>query len=179
MPRYFAYRPARQRNDFAPLRYATRHDATRCIASPRNTTQRLMIKRKHISLKTRCASLIIQCGLIPYDDAKLMTDDQILSLTEIDHNVLHETGHPNRDRAYNLTHMLIKAHREKTKQDAKVIAKGRRIRAKQKMYLAASTGLYESTGGPFRKIGSRVRKIQSRGFIKAFRRKMDGTVEKR
>lgn len=88
-----------------------------------------MAKRKHISWKTKYAAALLKLGDVPYSDAKSMTEDQIISLYAVDHNILHETNHPDRDRFWNLTPMLIKPHREKTKRDATVIAKGRRIRA--------------------------------------------------
>lgn len=131
---------------------------------------RRVSQRKHISLKTRCASLIIQCGLIPYDDAKLMTDDQIISLTVVDHNILHETGHPDRDRAYNLTHMLIQAHRKKTKLDAKVVAKGKRIRAWKLVGFATADGMIHEI---------KPRRLKSRGFDRTKTRGFDGKVRER
>jgi len=91
-----------------------------------------MSKRKHISWKTKCAAAVLD-GMLErsrawYDDAKKMTEDQFLSLFQFDHNILHESRHPDRDKFWNLTPKLIRAHREKTKRDAKIIAKGRRIR---------------------------------------------------
>jgi len=98
-----------------------------------------MTARKPISWKTRCAAALLDSMLVHergspiaprwYDDAKKMTEDQFLSLFEFDHNILHETGHPNRDAYWNLTPMLIRAHRDKTKLDAKLIAHSKRVRA--------------------------------------------------
>lgn len=166
-----------------------------------------MATRKHLSERTLRASLLVQLGLIPYEDAKKMTVDQVISLFHVDHNILHETGHPDRDAFWNLTHRLIKEHREKTKQDVAIIAKGRRIR--QKNYLieinremrdfvrenpdralaeAFQQGTFEGreqankawSEEATRPGGAlRWRKIRSRGFDKTRRRKMDGTVEKR
>jgi hypothetical protein len=178
------------------------------------------VKRKHISWKTKCASSLIapcrNCGYVPfyYDDAKKMTEDQLLSLFHFDHNILHETGDPDVDKFWNLAPMLIMAHREKTKQDAKVIAKGRRIRKRHSLVeighmlavavdeerASPSEAVAEAlTEGFVRgiehqkrasispsmkllKLGERElrkRKLQSRGFDKTRRRKMDGTVVKR
>jgi hypothetical protein len=86
-------------------------------------------RRKYISWKTKYAAALLKLGDVPYSDAKLMTEDQIISLYRVDHNILHETGHPLRDSFWNLTPMLILAHKEKTRHDATVIAKSRRIRA--------------------------------------------------
>jgi hypothetical protein len=95
-----------------------------------------MTKRKHISWKTKCASALL-CMIADrqgvdswYDDAKKMTEDQFLSLFQWDHNILHETGSPEVDKYWNLAPMLILEHRIKTKTDAAIIAKGRRIRRK-------------------------------------------------
>jgi len=59
-----------------------------------------------------------------------MTPAQIISLYHFDHNIYHESGHPDRNVFWNLTPRLIKQHRDKTRLDVKVIAKGRRIRRK-------------------------------------------------
>jgi len=157
-------------------------------------------KRKHITLKTKLAATLRRLGDIPYRDAKLMTEDQIISLYQFDHNILHETKHPDRDKWWNLEPLLIRAHRKKTKRDAHVIAKGRRIRAKlpNKKMVAALDELDSAVRTPKLRIGpgearqsaygvlaaaprparSR-RKLRSRGFDKTLRRRMDGTVVRR
>src|SRR5262245_27986997 len=87
-------------------------------------------KRKHISWKTKCASALMElCGM--YSECKAMTEDPFISLFNWDHNILHETNHPDRDKYWNISPLFIRAHREKTKRDATVIAKSRRIRAKR------------------------------------------------
>ena len=134
-----------------------------------------MGKRKHISLKTRCASLLVQLGLIPYADAKQMTEDQVLSLFHVDHNILHESEHEDRDKFWNLTHRYIADHREKTKRDVIIISKGRRLRNR---WVAGMMKLYDSAARAER-LERKKRKIQSRGFDKTLRKKMDGTVERR
>lgn len=128
---------------------------------------------------------LLALGDVPYDDAKKMTEDQIISLYHRDHNILHETGHPDRDKFWNLVPRLIREHRNKTKQDAKIIAKSRRIRGYRLLekivsfsddknkwdhdvvdrYLALVSPRYR-----------RERKLRSRGFNKTLKRKMDGTV---
>jgi hypothetical protein len=87
-------------------------------------------KRRRISDRTFLAATLLDRGEIPYKHAKLMTEDQLISLYHADHNILHETGHPDRDKYWNLKPRLIKEHREKTKRDAKIIARSRRIRRK-------------------------------------------------
>jgi len=157
-----------------------------------------MAYRKHISWKTRCAAALASscpcCGhhYIFYDDCKVMTEDQYLSLFHWDHNMFHESGNPDIDKYWNLSPMLIKAHREKTKRDATVIAKGRRIRAwndplKQRNAAVRTPKLRTGTGESKRDAAYGVlaapprpsRKIRSRGFDKSLRKKMDGTVVKR
>src|SRR5215831_6041410 len=166
-----------------------------------------MSKRKRPSLETKLAAMTVLFFDIPYLDAKKMTPQQVNSLVQWDHNILHETGHPDRDRLWNLTPRLIREHREKTKRDAKIIAKSRRLRAAWEnaplgagnqamlaMADAVSAGIREGVRESYDRISrkpnkfsegwNRVfdkhkRKIESRGFDKTKRRKMDGTVEKR
>jgi hypothetical protein len=135
-------------------------------------------RRKHISWKTRCAAALLstfQCRNM-YDDAKQMTEDQFLSLFHWDHNILHSTEHEDRDRFWNLTPMLILAHREKTKTDAKIVAKSRRIRAKA--HSPEWLKQHGFTNGLWR-LEERKRTLRSRGFDKTLRKKLDGTVVKR
>jgi hypothetical protein len=89
------------------------------------------VTRKHISWEKKCAVLTRQLLDIPYDHSKAMTVSQINSLVQFDHNILHETGHKDRDEHWNFTARRIREHREKTKQDAKIIAKSRRNRRKR------------------------------------------------
>jgi len=138
------------------------------------------MKRKHISWKTKCASALVapcrNCGyvLFDYDDTKLMTKDQLLSLFHFDHNILHETGHEDRDKYWNLAPKLIREHREKTKQDAKIIAKSRRIRKRLLADGLMPPSIHAATEHLFP-----TRKLRSRGFDKTLRKKLDGTVVKR
>jgi hypothetical protein len=161
-------------------------------------------QRKHISWKTKCAAALLQLRGVPYDDAKQMTEDQFLSLFHWDHNILHSSEHEDRDRFWNLTPMLIAAHREKTKTDAKIIAKGKRIRRKGPQFLQVSAETRREIGND--KVLAEVARaayqqglqqskieswqtgrglaffkpaIRSRGFDKRYRKKMDGTVVKR
>lgn len=82
-------------------------------------------KRKHISLKTKLAAALIILGKIPLEDAKEMSDDQILSLFQWDHAVLHAVDPI--DKAWNLTPRFISEHREKSRKDTTVVAKVKRI----------------------------------------------------
>lgn len=139
--------------------------------------------RKRLSLKTKLASALLALGDIPYNDAKGMTEAQLISLYQFDHNMFHESGHPQRDMYWNIIPRLIKAHRDKTRQDAAIIAKGKRIRRKlddsaQRLAALRRSVLRDLTHGntaPRRA----TQRLKSRGFDKRFRRRMDGTVEKR
>ena len=83
------------------------------------------MKRRHINLTTKLASALLALGDIPYEDAKQMTAEQIVSLYELDHGILH--GIEPNDAFWNLTPRLIKPHREKSKRDTSIVAKTRRI----------------------------------------------------
>jgi len=160
--------------------------------------------RKHISWKTRCAAALLAPRIdVPYDDAKAMTEDQLLSLVHWDHNKLYSNEDADRDEFWNLTPMLIKEHRAKTKRDAKIIAKSKRIRRQELPPFAITNAVADAIASGLRKgmqsayeqiragrsdayqdgwnhIFKRPRrKIRSRGFDKRLRRKVDGTVEPR
>jgi hypothetical protein len=167
------------------------------------------MRRKHISWKTWAAAVLASacpsCGFryVPYDDVKKMTEDQFLSLFQRDHNMLYSSEHEHRDAYWNLTPMPIKAHREKTKRDAKIIAKSRRITNKEMErrqnaliafgddvqrlgidallteYHAWQAGdLPKAAELAIRRLKHR-RKIRSRGFDKTRTRGLDGRVRTR
>jgi hypothetical protein len=173
-------------------------------------------KRKHISWKTKCAAAILDGMLMReryrlhpgrwYDDAKLMTEDQFLSLFNFDHSILHSSEDEDCDKFWNLAPMLILDHREKTKTDAKIVAKSKRIRKRvsdsaemrigpgkkrQKARGTRAAATYPArtlqlaqlkTEGesydPW-KPARTPRKLRSRGFNRRLKRKLDGTVVKR
>ncbi len=83
-------------------------------------------KRRSISLKTKLAAALLELGHVPYEHAKLMTQDQLVSLYQFDHNILHATE-PNNNNFWNLTPRLIQPHREKSKLDTSKVAKTKRI----------------------------------------------------
>jgi len=87
------------------------------------------MKRAHISLKTKLASALLALGHVPYEQAKLMTAHQVISLYQFDHNALHALGGP--DTFWNLTPMLRAPHREKSRRDTAIVAKVRRLSADQ------------------------------------------------
>jgi hypothetical protein len=148
-------------------------------------------RRRRISDRTKLAATLLDRGDIPYNDAKLMTASQIISLYHFDHNMFHESGHPDRDKYWNLKPRLIREHREKTKRDAAIIAKGRRIRrdwakleALQRIETEKIVARVFNSDAPLDMYSKNYknkpkRKIRSRGFDKTRRRKMSGKVVER
>lgn len=113
-----------------------------------------MSNRKKIPLKTLLASTLRALGHVPYAHAKLMSEDQIISLYQFHHNILHSTEPI--DEYWNIEPLLIAEHRKRFPIDAAVAAKLKR--------LTGQTG-----NGPKHKINSRTewpkgRKLQGRGF---------------
>jgi hypothetical protein len=91
------------------------------------------MKRAHIPLKTKLAAALAN-HFIPHEDAKRMTEDQVLSLFQWHHcpfPVAAEGG----DQFWNLMPVLIVRHRTITAEvDAKVNAKHRRITKQQEEF---------------------------------------------
>jgi len=137
-------------------------------------------RRKHISWRTKCASALLAYamerykGPLWYTDAKKMTEHQFLSLFHFDHNRLHTFK--GEDVYWNLTPMLRKAHKEKTREDAKIIAKSRRIRTKadarrsQKALLDWSNALHGPHGNIVVAMGEAVRAGFEAGAKNAYER---------
>jgi hypothetical protein len=96
------------------------------------------MKRKHIPLKVQLAAELLDRRdhttgrpLIPYEDSKQMTADQIISLFQIDHYpIRHADGGP--DEPWNLRWRWVGEHREKTKRDVAEMAKSKRLREGRK-----------------------------------------------
>lgn len=121
-----------------------------------------MSKRGHISLRTKLAAAVRDLLQIPYEHAKLMTEDQVLSLVQWDHGILH--GVEVNNEHWNLTPRTIMAHREKSKTDTGIVAKVVRIEKKWAPVKAA----IESGQKPPKRVSKhrwpKGRKIESRGF---------------
>lgn len=83
-----------------------------------------------MNCKTKLAAALLRLNDIPYEHAKMMTSEQIISLYQFDHYPVRKCdGGP--DEAWNLVPRLIAAHRDKTAtMDAPAIAKGKRLRRK-------------------------------------------------
>lgn len=90
------------------------------------------MKRKRLSLKTQLASALRELFQIPYDDAKQMTADQIISLVQFDHGILHAVRPI--DEHWNITPRLIQEHRRKSTKDTGTVAKVRRLTASQEEF---------------------------------------------
>lgn len=132
-----------------------------------------MTRRPHISLRTKLAATLCQMltpdengklvPVIPYEHAKVMTEQQILAVFHFDHDPIPK-AEGGQDVHWNLTPRLIPAHREKTATiDIPSIAKGKRIRRRQASHLAVMAGEPE----PARR--GRKATIASRGFSKQHR----------
>ena len=86
-------------------------------------------KRAYIPWPEKCAALICLAFGIPYDHAKAMDVDAVLSLVDFDHYPIPK-AHGGPDKFFNLTPRLRPGHRIKTaKIDIPVIAKTKRVRA--------------------------------------------------
>lgn len=83
--------------------------------------------RKHIGLKTKLAAALAHIAGIPMEHAQNMSEEMVISLFNFDHVILH--AHGGSDEFWNLTPLLIMAHREKTARiDTPRFAKGEQIR---------------------------------------------------
>ena len=96
-----------------------------------------MTKRSRVSLRTKLASALCQMvkpddaggfvRIIPHEQAKRMTEDEILAAFDWDHDPIPK-AHGGEDAHHNLTPRLRPEHREKTaKRDIPMIAKVKRL----------------------------------------------------
>lgn len=134
-------------NNGAPERIRTSDPQIRSLSQAvENQGDRAPSKRRrgYISWKTKYASALLLLGHVPYEHAKQMHEDQIISLYQVDHGILH--AFDGCDDYWNLTPRLIAEHRVKSKADKKITSKAARIRG-------------ETCTGPRRE-------IRSRGFEK-------------
>jgi hypothetical protein len=107
---------------------------------------------------------------------KTLSAEQICSLFQWDHAVLHTLGgstHPT-----NLTPLLISSHRTKTKKDVAAVAKGKRIRKRLSLY---SARMPDGTLEPVQTYGwNRKIKWPSRPMgSKTHKRKLNGRTVRR
>lgn len=135
-----------------------------------------MTKKAHISLREKLASALAHMMVevdgkleraIPYQDAKRMTADEVLSLFHFDHGIFESIGGPTAH--WNLTPRFIQDHRVKTaKIDRPAMAKADRISdehaAFQRRVLAKSSPDSDSSVAERRTKPKA--KLRSRGFQK-------------
>ncbi len=121
-----------------------------------------MSKRAHIGLKTKLASALLALGHVSYTDAQAMGAENLISLYQWDHNILH--GIKVNNEFWNLTPKLIREHREKSKRDTAIVAKSKRIRRREVAHTAMMST--DSWGDVDRAVEflSRKRRIPSRPF---------------
>lgn len=139
-------------------------------------------KRKHISLKTKLAATL--ACLLPQSERDEMrrekvSADAVLRRFEFDHVVLHT--HDGSDEWHNLTPMIRAEHREKSRKDAGIVAKMKRLCRAQKngvkagIYWADQVKTFAETNvkkkRPSRRIAQRANPWPPRGS-RPFRKKL-------
>lgn len=134
------------------------------------------MKRKHISLKVKLASALLKMlkpddagvlrPVIPFDQAKSMTADQIISRFHFNHHPIpHACGGP--DEPWNLDPEPSEHHREITaKIDIPRIAKEKRVIKRESAHLDAMERKLTGELPVQRSHWPKGRKLQSRGFPK-------------
>lgn len=122
------------------------------------------MKRAHIGLKTKLASALLALGDVDYEHAKLMSEDQILSLYQWDHGILHAIE-PN-DTYWNLRPALINPHRQKSRGDTRAIAKVKRLSKQQEEFQRQLLTPTPKDERPKSKWGSRPFSSKARDRIK-------------
>jgi hypothetical protein len=86
--------------------------------------------RKHIPLRTQLAATLCALLELPYEQAKAMTEDEVIGMVEFDHQP-HRYADGGKDSYYNLRPLLRHDHKAKTRHDASDRAKERRVRRAQ------------------------------------------------
>lgn len=130
-----------------------------------------MTKRAHIGLKTKLCATLCQLmryvgdgeweRIISYDEAKTLTEDQILARFHFDHGIAH--AHDGSNAPWNLTPMPVEEHRKKTATiDIPRIAKGKRINKSNAAF--ENRLLAKDRGEPRTPSRWPKRKMQSRPF---------------
>lgn len=91
------------------------------------------MSRKEPTLTAKLAAALRELLQIPHEHAKLMTDDQVISLVQFHHIEYYATG--GSDEHWNLEPLTIKGHKTRTaKIDVPQIAKTRRITAEHEEF---------------------------------------------
>lgn len=144
-----------------------------------------MTDRSHISLKTKLAAAICELLAIPHEHAKLITEDQVLSLVNWDHYPIRRHDGlvlgmtvAEVDHHSNIVPKTIMAHRKKTAEiDQPQIAKTKRTHITQAQHaavMAAKTGQIDQLAAALEPLADKKRarpkaKIPSRPFPKGHR----------
>jgi hypothetical protein len=95
------------------------------------------MSRKEPTITAKLAAVVRQLLGIPFDHARLMTDDQVISLVQFNHILYHADmkDNPECDAHWNLEALTIMAHRERTRKiDVPQIAKTKRISAEHEAF---------------------------------------------
>jgi hypothetical protein len=100
-----------------------------------------MAKRQRINLTTKLAAALLALRdengtpLIDYERSKKMAAAEIVAFFQFDHYPISHAIKPI-DEAWNLRPMLLRPHREKSRKDAGVIAKVKRLKAAADLHAA-------------------------------------------
>ena len=141
--------------------------------SRRSARREGRVSRAHINLKTKLASALCQMvrydeeqaafvRIIPHEQAKTLTEDQILARFEFHHDPIPK-AHDGPDVHWNLTPLPKAKHREITaKIDIPRIAKGKRLSKQQNAFRRRLLARSEGEALPASRWPKR--KLQSRGF---------------
>lgn len=129
-----------------------------------------MSARRHISWKTKYAACLRELLEIPYEHAKLMHEDQVISLGRVDHGILHAVEPI--DDHWNLTPRPLKEHAEKSRRDTGIVAKVKRIELDHQEHKARMNIAFRETDEAMKRHSFAGRKIRSRGFEKGIKRKI-------
>lgn len=135
-----------------------------------------MTKRGHINLTTKLAAALLTMKrpdengvLVPFishEHAKLMSDEQIISLFNFDHCVVPK-AHDGPDEAWNLEPLPIMEHRVKTAtKDIPQIAKTKRLSAAHAEFCASALSVVKQPKPAKRSSFPQGRKLQSRNTFK-------------
>lgn len=129
-----------------------------------------MSKRAYISWKTKYAAALLALGDVPYIDAKEMSEDQIISLYQVDHGILHAIEPIN--LFWNLTPKLIAPHRIKSAGDKTIVSKSDRLMKAAMLHRANLEA--KAMGRPIDEQPRSMRKMASRPFSKKPHRSFRG-----
>lgn len=86
------------------------------------------MSRKAISWKTKYAAALRLIGVIPYEHAKAMHEDQMIALFEAHHDIQH--GLTANDHHSNITPMLRPEHKARFAADNRAVKKTKKIERK-------------------------------------------------